>query len=191
MSRGTRAELPAFGTITADGNVCPVAASRGRDRHRQKGPWVASALAATGHDLAQLRASGRIWPRIPFAGGHPSFLLRRPVPSRRWRQPRVAPGQPDYPGEPLVARRAHRMGWGRFRQQNGFRREPCWRLATNKPPQPAAPMAIAPTLLVLSYPLRKTSPADCGAGAAGPEEKQKNRWIGDPLRPASANWASG
>jgi hypothetical protein len=80
-----------------------------------------------------------------------------------------------------VARALTAWAYGASSKQNGVGRSNAGGLATMKPPKPPAPMAIPPTLLVHSYPLRKTGPPCRERGPPVLEEKPKHRWIGHPL----------
>jgi transposase len=72
--------------------------------------------------------------------------------------------------------------WGASSKKNCFVRGKFWRLATKKHRKPPALMAIAHTLLVLSYQVLQTGQAYQERGQPVLDEKQKNRLICHHLR---------
>jgi hypothetical protein len=74
------------------------------------------------------------------------------------------------------------MCLGSFRQEELFLKEKFWRLATKKHRKPPATMAIAHTLLVLSFQVLRTGQPYRERGLPALDEKQKNRLIWHHVR---------
>ena len=72
--------------------------------------------------------------------------------------------------------------WGAASKKNCFLKEKFWRLATKKHRKPPATMAIAHTLLVLSYQVLKTGQPYRERGLPVMDEKQKDRLICHHMR---------